>query len=88
MTCAIRELLWNLLTGSPAALNDASISGATWWPEVRRRWNRCMQDGLVEIPTDTMAVTELGRAFLRRIGFAFDQLPRAVRTRFRDVIAQ
>jgi oxygen-independent coproporphyrinogen-3 oxidase len=68
----IRSLMWKLFSGSPAAL-DASVTGSWWWPEVRTALEPLQQDGLVQLSADTLTVTELGRAFLRRIAFAFDR---------------
>ncbi len=68
----IRTLMWKLFSGSPAAL-DAATTSAWWWPEVRAALEPLRQDGLVKLSADTLAVTETGRAFLRRIAFAFDR---------------
>ena len=68
----IRPLLGKLFSGSPAAL-DTAITSAWWWPEVRAALEPLQQDGLVKLSADAIAVTETGRAFLRRIGLAFDR---------------
>jgi oxygen-independent coproporphyrinogen III oxidase len=68
----IRGLLLQLFSGSPATL-DATTTDAWWWPEVRAALEPLQQDGLVKISAGALAVTETGRAFLRRIGFAFDR---------------
>jgi oxygen-independent coproporphyrinogen-3 oxidase len=68
----IRALLWTLFAGAPAALDDVQRTAA-WWPAVRAALDPLHADGLVELGTARIAVTETGRAFLRRIGLAFDQ---------------
>ncbi|MEO6079463.1 MAG: oxygen-independent coproporphyrinogen III oxidase [Steroidobacteraceae bacterium] len=68
----IRELLLNLLTTSHTKL---SVDDRTmrWWPATRASLQELQQDGMVVLADDSIAVTELGRAFLRHIGMAFDQ---------------
>jgi oxygen-independent coproporphyrinogen-3 oxidase len=68
----IRTLLWSLFAGAPATL-DSSLHEAPWWPATQAQLAALRDDGLVELRDDRMAVTMTGRAFLRRVGLAFDQ---------------
>ncbi len=68
----IRAMLWTLFAGAPAAVDGAHLATA-WWPQVHAALEPLRDDGLVEIRDGHIAVTETGRAFLRRIGFAFDR---------------
>jgi oxygen-independent coproporphyrinogen-3 oxidase len=68
----IRALLWNLFAGATAVLDHARRQSA-WWPDVRAALAPLHDDGLVELSDDRITVTEAGRAFLRRIGIAFDR---------------
>jgi oxygen-independent coproporphyrinogen-3 oxidase len=65
----VRALLWTLLAGGSAAID----TGASWWNDVRDEVETLQQDGLVQIAGGRIAVTETGRAFLRRIGLTFDR---------------
>ena len=67
----IRALLWTLFAGAPAPLEE--VRHAAWWPPVREALEPLRSDGLVELDDEHLAVTGLGRAFLRRIGLAFDR---------------
>ncbi len=67
----IRAMLWTLFAGSAADIHAAQRS--RWWPEVRAALAPLHADGLVELTGERITVTETGRAFLRRIGFAFDR---------------
>jgi oxygen-independent coproporphyrinogen-3 oxidase len=67
----IRELLWHLLTTSRAKL-AAEVLAAHWWPATRTALQDLQRDGLLQLTDDAIQVTQLGRAFLRQIGMAFD----------------
>lgn len=64
----IRDLLWSLFAGATAPIPDSP-----WWPAVRAALVPMEQDGLVAVDVSGITVTETGRAFLRRIGLAFDR---------------
>ncbi|HTQ36734.1 MAG TPA: oxygen-independent coproporphyrinogen III oxidase [Steroidobacteraceae bacterium] len=66
----IRALLWKLFSGAATA---AARPAADWWPQVRDALEPLRADGLVEISGERITVTELGRAFLQRIGLALDR---------------
>ena len=68
----IRELLWQLFTTSRAATTSADHA-SPWWPQASSALMELQRDGLTTLAGNSIAVTELGRAFLRRIGMAFDQ---------------
>jgi oxygen-independent coproporphyrinogen III oxidase len=67
----IRDLLWSLLTTSHASLH-ADDMAASWWPATQRALQALQEDDLVLMDGARIAVTGLGRAFLRHIGMAFD----------------
>jgi oxygen-independent coproporphyrinogen-3 oxidase len=67
----VRDLLWKLLGASRAPLSSEEL-GSQWWPSTRASLQALQRDALITID-DTLVVTELGRAFLRQIGMAFDQ---------------
>ena len=67
----IRALLWTLFSGHPAQVDP--VQRSPWWPEAHLALTPLQADGLVELADGRIAVTETGRAFLRRIGFAFDR---------------
>lgn len=67
----IRSLLWTLFAGKAVTLDQARRT--SWWPAVRDALAPLHEDGLVELSDESLAVTEAGRAFLRRIGLAFDR---------------
>jgi oxygen-independent coproporphyrinogen-3 oxidase len=67
----IRALLWTLFAGARATL-DAAVHDAAWWPGTQAALVALRDDGLVQLGDDRVAVTRTGRAFLRRIGLAFD----------------
>jgi oxygen-independent coproporphyrinogen III oxidase len=67
----VRTLLWTLFAGAAATL-DAALHEAAWWPATQAALVALRDDGLVELNGDGVAVTKTGRAFLRRIGLAFD----------------
>ncbi|MEO8315345.1 MAG: oxygen-independent coproporphyrinogen III oxidase [Pseudomonadota bacterium] len=67
----VRELLWKLLTASRAPLS-AEERGAQWWPATLSALQDLQRDALITID-GAITVTELGRAFLRQVGMAFDQ---------------
>jgi oxygen-independent coproporphyrinogen-3 oxidase len=68
----IRALLWTLMAGARAQVDD-TLHRAPWWPEVRGALDLLARDGLIELSAHDMAVKSAGRAFLRRIGLAFDR---------------
>jgi oxygen-independent coproporphyrinogen-3 oxidase len=68
----IRALLWNLLTTSHARVT-VEDRASPWWPQTLVALQELQRDALVSLDEETLAVTELGRAFLRHIGMAFDQ---------------
>lgn len=68
----IRAVLWDLFAGGAAEL-DAAQRASAWWPAARHALESARQDGLVEMDEDRITVTTTGRAFLRRIGLAFDR---------------
>ncbi len=68
----VRTLLWTLMAGASVTLGAAQRSAA-WWPEVHATLEDLAEDGLLELSTERIAVTETGRAFLRQIGLAFDR---------------
>jgi oxygen-independent coproporphyrinogen-3 oxidase len=68
----VRTLLWTLLSGASASLGAAPRT-ASWWSEVNATLEALAEDGLLELSTERIAVTETGRAFLRQIGVAFDR---------------
>jgi oxygen-independent coproporphyrinogen-3 oxidase len=68
----IRRLLWNLLTASRTVLTPADRA-ADWWPHTNAVLRNLQQDGLIQLQDTSIEVTELGRAFLRQAGMAFDQ---------------
>jgi oxygen-independent coproporphyrinogen III oxidase len=68
----IRELLWNLLTSSRTALT-ADNHASRWWADTHPALLDLQRDGLISLTDDSIVVSELGRAFLRHVGMAFDQ---------------
>lgn len=68
----IRELLWSLLTRSHVIVTNADRA-STWWKETQVSLEALRHDGIVLTQGETITVTELGRAFLRQVGMAFDQ---------------
>jgi oxygen-independent coproporphyrinogen III oxidase len=68
----IRLLLWDLLTRSRTALTTADRA-TDWWPHTAAALQNLQQDGLIQLQDTSIEVTELGRAFLRQAGMAFDQ---------------
>jgi oxygen-independent coproporphyrinogen-3 oxidase len=68
----IRAMLGTLLAGGHVTLSPTE-PGSTWWPEVRSALTELARDGLVELAERSIRVTPLGRAFLPRIGVAFDR---------------
>jgi oxygen-independent coproporphyrinogen-3 oxidase len=68
----IRELLWSLLTRSRATVTRIDRE-SQWWGPTQASLATLQQDEIIVADDDTIAVTELGRAFLRHIGMAFDQ---------------
>lgn len=68
---AIRAVLWRLLGGAPAALDD--VRRAAWWPQVHEALLPLARDGLVQLSGHELAVTPAGRALLPRIALAFDR---------------
>lgn len=73
----IRALLWDLFAGRVASPAGTSL-GSPWWHRARQALEPLRADGLVELTGQRVSVTPIGRAFLRRIGLAFDQyLPAA-----------
>jgi oxygen-independent coproporphyrinogen III oxidase len=68
----IRELLWRLFTASRTTVAPADRA-SPWWPHTYVALQDLQHDALVAISDDTVTVTELGRAFLRQVGMAFDQ---------------
>jgi oxygen-independent coproporphyrinogen-3 oxidase len=68
----IRALLWTLFAGSPAVV-DEPVRTAGWWQACRPALVALQRDGLIELTADRIRVTTTGRAFLRRIGCAFDR---------------
>jgi oxygen-independent coproporphyrinogen-3 oxidase len=68
----IRTVLWTLFAGDSVTL-DPKQRQSGWWPEVMAALAPMGDDGLVEISGERITVTETGRAFLRRIGLAFDR---------------
>jgi oxygen-independent coproporphyrinogen-3 oxidase len=68
----VRTLLWMLFSGSTTRL-DATLHDAAWWPEVQSELAALRDDGLLSLADDHVAVTITGRAFLRRIGSAWDR---------------
>jgi oxygen-independent coproporphyrinogen III oxidase len=69
---AIRSLLWTLMAGAPADVGDTDRQ-SPWWQELRKALEPLARDGLVELSGRRLAVTGAGRAFLPRIGLAFDR---------------
>jgi oxygen-independent coproporphyrinogen III oxidase len=67
----VRALLWTLLSGAAAPLDAGQR--AAWWPDVEGSLEALAEDGLLELSSTRIAVTETGRAFLRQIGLAFDR---------------
>jgi oxygen-independent coproporphyrinogen III oxidase len=68
----IRTLLWNLLNTSHTVLTAADRA-TQWWPHTEAALRELQQDGLVQLQDTSIGITELGRAFLRQTGMAFDQ---------------
>jgi oxygen-independent coproporphyrinogen III oxidase len=68
----IRAVLWKLLAGGTATL-DAAQPASAWWTAARAALEPLRQDGLVGLDGADITVTETGRAFLRRVGLAFDR---------------
>jgi oxygen-independent coproporphyrinogen-3 oxidase len=68
----VRALLWTLLAGAPASLGTVQRT-ARWWPEVHATLEALAEEGLLELSSERVAVTETGRAFLRQIGLALDR---------------
>ncbi len=68
----IRAMLWTLLAGASVQL-DAAQRAASWWSEVQPRLEALADEALLQLSADRIAVTGTGRAFLRRIGLAFDR---------------
>jgi oxygen-independent coproporphyrinogen-3 oxidase len=68
----IRELLWSLLTTSRATVTNAD-EASPWWTTTRASLEGLHQDGIIVMQGQALTVTELGRAFLRQVGMAFDQ---------------
>ena len=66
------EMTTDLLANRPARLSE-NLRRQSWWPEVREALLPLAHDGLLELGEDRAAVTELGRAFLPRIGMAVDR---------------
>lgn len=73
---AIRSMLFDLLGGRSVHL-PATLPPEPWWPEVRDELKALARDGIIEMSAQRMTVTALGRAFLPRIGMAFDRYLRA-----------
>jgi oxygen-independent coproporphyrinogen-3 oxidase len=69
---AIRGLLWTLMAGATAHVGAVDRQSA-WWPALREALEAPARDGLVELGGETLAATAAGRAFLPRIGLAFDR---------------
>ena len=69
---AIRTMLFDLLGGRSVHLT-ASLSAEPWWPQVRDDLQALARDGILLMSAQRVTVTELGRAFLPRIGMAFDR---------------
>jgi oxygen-independent coproporphyrinogen III oxidase len=69
---AIRDLLTDLLAGRSAHLPE-QLRREPWWPEVVEALQPLVRDGLLALSDGHIAATELGRAFLPRIGIAFDR---------------
>ena len=67
----IRAVLWTLFAGTAADLSQ--VQHHAWWPEVHSALAPMQRDGLVELTAGQIVVNETGRAFLRRIGLAFDR---------------
>jgi oxygen-independent coproporphyrinogen-3 oxidase len=68
----VRLLLWNLLTTSHTVLTEADRA-APWWSHTETSLQDLQRDGLIQLQDTSIAITELGRAFLRQTGMAFDQ---------------
>ncbi len=68
----IRSLLWDLLTTS-RMLPTAADRAANWWSHTESALRNLQQDGLIQLQDTSIVITELGRAFLRQAGMAFDQ---------------
>jgi oxygen-independent coproporphyrinogen-3 oxidase len=68
----IRAVLWDLFAGRAALPAPAAMDSA-WWRHARAALEPLRADGLVELAGQRVSVTPVGRAFLRRIGLAFDQ---------------
>ena len=67
----IRALMWTLFAGGTAQ-PDAAQRACAWWLAAETALQSLREDGLVEMHDARITVTETGRAFLRRIGLAFD----------------
>jgi coproporphyrinogen III oxidase-like Fe-S oxidoreductase len=67
----IRTLLWTLFAGGAAMLDE--VQGSAWWRAAQPALATLRDDGLLQLDARRMAVTQTGRAFLRRIGLAFDR---------------
>jgi oxygen-independent coproporphyrinogen III oxidase len=68
----IRALLWDLLNRSRATVTE-SDRASRWWGHTQTSLETLQQDGIVSLDANAIIVTELGRAFLRHVGMAFDQ---------------
>lgn len=69
---AIRTMLFDLLGGRTVHLT-ATLPPEPWWPQVRDELQALARDGIIQMSAQRMTVTPLGRAFLPRIGMAFDR---------------
>jgi oxygen-independent coproporphyrinogen III oxidase len=70
---SIRALLWSLLCSATAAL-DRTQAPAAWASQLYARIQPLAADGLVTLTGYNIAVTPLGRAFLRQICATLDPL--------------
>lgn len=68
----IRALLWSLFGGGTVQ-PDAAQRASSWWLAAGNALQSLHEDGLLEMHDDGITVSETGRAFLRRIGLAFDR---------------
>lgn len=68
----IRTLLWSLLTTSNVTVTD-SDRASQWWKSAQVSLEALHHDGVIVQRSGTITVSELGRAFLRQVGMAFDQ---------------
>jgi len=73
----IRSHLWNLLCASHTTVSAAEQK-LQWWQQALRSLQALQHDGLVQLSGEDIAVTELGRAFLRNICAALDPYQQAL----------